>query len=221
MQGGDVIGPWVFADLQAALNALVWPILRNTIWGNKGENNLRYGWGNSRDGDTPPNDFPSAKALAVSYYTGAVVDDTPGPHAHSLLSNHDAGGVCGVPRGNGDPQGIHAYAELERSYAYQRWTSPVAWTKDIELYVLCDWDQTEFDGNGDWGTGYAVGHFRKWATLEAATGYSGYSEKFGSLTTPNSWPGVPAYGCVAAQGYAVSESFAVFKYNRTGGYTYY
>lgn len=44
MQAGDIIGPWILEDLQAAFSALKWTLLNGT-WTDKGENSVREALG--------------------------------------------------------------------------------------------------------------------------------------------------------------------------------
>ena len=198
-QPGDKIGPWLLADLQAALARLVW--LPSNAAGGYVEVLGEAGGGNNHrwtDG-APRSTYALATAWADTDYAANADATATDPGAYSY-----------VALGGGNYQ-----AHLERRMVYGHWTSHDELSKEIDFYVgaakIAGAGNT-FDAQGD---GVAASQWTFWRT-ESVSGDDGLTgAAFGSLTKPTYSGSVGDYF-----GY-YGDLRAVFRYDVAGGFSYY
>ena len=87
-QYGDIIGPWIFDDLQRLLNLLIWTDALDYAWTANGENNRLRGSGHC--GYPDPADWALAKADAEASLWYSSLDGY-WPHAYTEGSYMDPG----------------------------------------------------------------------------------------------------------------------------------
>ena len=199
-QEGDVIGPWLLADLQAAINALKNTLVESADWFYpEEENNARSGDGEDADRDTA-----IAEAQAT-YGVGPYQQAPPGiPMAKSRVGY---GGTY--------------LAEYVRCRAWFRWLKPAAeincdadyYAKALDSYG----GTTRWLSHGDFGPVGTAGHLRRWLQ---EPGLSGAGDKESSVEF-----GVdvcPWFSATNAYwyGYADVEGAVLCKWNVAGGFEY-
>jgi len=204
---GDVIGPWLLADLQAAINVL-WKTW-HAVTGSAGTNNRRYGIGYS--------DFNFGETWADAV-------------ARAEAAYSDAGGL-----GNTGAFPVANYYGSEGASGdflciIERVTNSVFWSpatlsskaRDIDWYAKFAVAEgtTTPDGNGDF-PGHTVGDWHLWLTDPGVTELQPVSsEAFGSLTMPNACA-EPTYPNDLMRGYATTGYMgAVARWNVAGGFEY-
>lgn len=200
-QYGDILGPWLFADLQAGINQLVWMKGIYAGWSRQGETNggvvLSSAWPTVAE----------AKADAEAQWPWLYTKDG-GPNCMAYVQK------------SFNPTRYNAYAE--RAYSYGTWSSAPAVTKDIDFYAKVDLNLSneEYDGNGDFTV--PVGTVQKWHTEAGTPAASGVtSAPFGGLGIP-AWPvGSPDDDpYFFSRGYVASYPFLVFRFDIEGGFEY-
>lgn len=212
-QAGDVLGPWLLADLQATLNVLVW---RGTTaqdyggaaWSNEGETNVYDG-----DGDRKPT-WEEAKADAEAKWGPWYAADDEAPRCYS----------------SGGPFYDDFTAYLYRRYAYLvtwDWCSDRACGLDFFAYAQ-SWEYS-WDANGDDVLEEA---YSLWHSQTEPAGVSGGRDivstaPLGGTTQPN-WPGIPPPEESFSHGYQVTgyispvipDGAVLLRYDVAGGFEY-
>jgi len=222
-QEGDVLGPWLLEDIQAALNVLVWrgTTTRGTRpqqdwegaeWSNEGETNAYQG-----DGD-PKATWPLAKADAEAKWGPWYQADDEPPQCHST----------------GSPWYSDYVAYLERYYAYLatgEYLGDRACGVDFFAHASKPPDaHMSWDANGD---DVLEDAYSLWHSQTEPAGASGWREivssaALGGTARPN-WPGIPEPppGGIS-HGYKVSgwiipdipSGAALLRYDVPGGFEY-
>ena len=207
---GDIIGPWLFEDLQAVLNVMVWT-KHGCSWVDGGVENRNSGTGGGEA------TWAAAVAAAEADYAGLgnkVFDIRTAPFSKTY-GNCVAGPLYG--------------ATCDKTQAYNQISDSI-WTglaRDVDWYVRA---QTPTDGGYSWtfhaqGQTVADGVWKLWLTdtpgLAASTVIS--SAPIAPITTtPTPFPPQPGVGEAPGLGWATTATgdAAVVRWNVTDGFTY-
>lgn len=205
---GDVLGPWLLADLQAGLKVLKWTT--STIypqdpcfvgWTANGEES----WQNALA--FSPTSYAQAKAACETDWAAG----SPQAREYPPIANAST-------FWNGEQ--YRAY--LERCGNYIGWSVLGAAEDlacDLDLYVAAGAPGMTWDDNGDWPEGYTPDTLHLWDTVEGLTEPTGLTDAiFGQRppTKPN-WPvGNPGNVGYVAGDYPV----ALCRWNVAGGFAY-
>jgi hypothetical protein len=191
-QAGDIIGPWLWEDLQACINCMVW------------RNETACSWtGYAKEADVPfvpytHMTWASVTDEAESAYAAAdETDTTNAPWQMSHGENH-------MPRGYSG--GLHA----GRARAVVSGLLTTA-AKTVEPYVLCGHAGiVVFDDNGT--TGVSDTNYYRMEQLSASAGDAGKTTSacFGSTTQPV-WCDEPRSS--SSKGWIVASVICIAKYD--------
>ena len=206
MQAGDItLAPWLFKDLQNALNIMIWTADAAQTWTASGEDN----WNECFDGSVAG--WAESKSLAEAQFASGVnlCSTDLSPRAVSFGAYHD--GSWG--------------AQAQRCRSYRAWARPLDRTADADFYIrtakyTCQ-DTNVWDGNGDIPAGYENLVYR-WRQETGITGLSGKSgAMLGALSQPV-WCAEPVVGNSKSAGYycTAQGDVVVFKWNVVGGFEY-
>lgn len=195
VQPGDILGPWLWADLQAGINPLVWTTAESVAWLG-GQASTGAGTG-ATDG--------AAKGAASSDFAANLGDANGSPTATSVVS-----GPFGTP-----PDEYYT-AGLARQDAYGYWRTTCPLTKDVRFYAAApaagDWN-----GNGDLSDGPDIQC--EFETAAGTSDHAGHSSKFGSAASAPAW-GTGSPPPDVAAGYGPASLTVVLCYDRDGGFEY-
>lgn len=215
MQAGDIIGPWIFEDIQKCLNVLVWMIEISIGW----QDVVKYsGWGESRGSGAT---WAAAKAAAeADYASGAFGPRYPAAATEGFWQTWTPG--------------ERFIAQLWRSeakaYAYIPWFGKARyadwWVRASKLYS--DPAESIFDAYGD---GVIEDTWHRWSedTPATADGTIVSGSKLGvAATMPNNpWCNEPGSGKITTgRGWNRNEVDSeynvrlIVRWNVTGGFTY-
>ncbi len=215
-QAGDIIGPWLLADLQAALNVLIWTMewgtghsqgYQGAYWEVGTDNALAFGWGTN----PPWQDFKDA--VDAEWLTAAL-SDYDSPMAYTRALGDSTNGYQG---------------DIGRCASYCVWDCPEATLKrDVDFYSIAQHGGTAQDNtfgpNGDWGVGHVVGELHWWLTDAVQDGLTGISSGlFGTLPRAHpDWCDEPSSGHSKYLGYITESAHIgiVFRWNVAGGFEY-
>jgi hypothetical protein len=205
VQWGDIIGPWIFRDLQAMLNLLVWTqTLQNT---SPGEHKLGVA------PDQLNQDWAAAKAIAEADYDACT------PISGGGVGDAD---VAAYTRGY-THQDVTYEAEMWRGRSQHRVDLPAHCKRTIDWYCLglpinyvTDPPRSFFDANGD---AVQNGQWHCWSSetpgTPAATETS--TAWLGALARP-AWCDLPVGGTLYL-GYRAWFA-ALIRWNIAGGFAY-
>jgi hypothetical protein len=205
---GDILGPWILADLQKAFNMLIWT-RHYYEFTREGENNRKNG------GATSEASWAAAKAAAETAYAGSTYTD----------------GTCLVWSHGDYYVGLVGWqAILNRVYQYGTAVIPDDYAKSVDWYCYAKkethpfFEVIEFDANGDdviedkmslWRTeAKAASSGTEWVTDTKVAG--------GSLTAP-AWMTEPTSGQEKCRGYIIDSAqlYCVARWNVANGFTFY
>lgn len=199
IQQGDVIGPWIFADLQAACNALIWTLYDTSDWVSSASPGESYtGVGG------PYTNWSDARDEAETDWHSNGASSGGSPYAYALVS------------GSGPYT-----AQIQRRAGVQTWAVPTAMEdryKNLAYYLKPSAYGT-FDANGETLTEGAWTLWREESSITGETDVS--SAAFGSslVSTMPNWS-APVDG--GQRGYLVTDpSVVIVKWNVTDGFDYW
>jgi len=198
---GDVIGPWLLSDLQAALNVLWRTKHLAGVYGLTTNNN-RQGYSGAG-----MSSWAAAKTLAQSNYASGLttIDTLP----YTSYWGMRGGGVfsCGIGRQENKV----------------RFTTPSSLKCDVDWYALYRQRGNVANGNGDFAA-HNVGEYHLWLTDAGVTANVVVSSGlFGSLVLPVACA-EPGEGVTNETGYELlspdEDMVAVARWNVAGGFEY-
>ena len=214
-QTGDILGPWIPADIQSAINKLVWR-LGSRRWTNNGENNR---WEGQTSYYREGRDWDEAKAEAEADYQEVGSQG-------NYFECYSAGARWYVPRNTGYD------AKLKRSWGWlEVYDMPDDFAREVDwgfpalMYQSDDWSgYPMWDANGD-----AVVEGNNWlgTTVHAASSGTSYMwpTAVGNNVTPEDYPnwlpGNPNVDpWIHTRGYGVYTARTLIRWNVAGGLTY-
>jgi len=194
IQAGDIIGPWLFEDLQAVLNVLVWTT-PSASWDNKGEMNERSGFGQDSD------------------YNTALVEAQQGFDA-SIYN----GGACPTAGGSETYQWGQWYINLFRWYSYIKTEPHNAVARAVDFYASAHaYPGGVWDRQGDWPADYTPGTLYYVGSVGPSTDTTVYSAPVGDASAGN----YPNRGSGVTAGYECDDPpVVVVRWNVTDGFEY-
>lgn len=207
MQPGDIMGPWVFQDLQNALNRLKW-LWGEFTWDAQGENNELNGFG-----DDAGWNWDSAKAAAEA---------AAGVSNNDMLPNR-------YTRGYEEPMSGDLEASITSRYSYPLlaggdYNYPLPCI--VECCIVGGESETAnppfvFDDNGD-NIYNGFVSIAASVPVAAETALDVYGDAFGSTDIPN-WCADPnGTGTQeSSQGWGIVSTTAVARFDVAGGFTFY
>jgi len=161
---GDIVGFWLFEDLQKCINVNIWAIYTTSSSGGTYEANTREGWGvgatwadAQADAEAAFNaEIKSYAPPACAYYKGEYIDDPLYPYR----------------------------CHIKRTMVNFSMTCPTTLARDVEWYMKFAGLQTP-DDNGDFPD-HDSGEWHLWQTSPGETGLTiSTVAPFGSLDMPN------------------------------------
>lgn len=203
IQEGDIIGLWLFQDLYAVLNVLVWTADGIPSWSAEAEDNTRQG---DNDWDVL---WADAKTNAEA--------DWPNLLSFDQYPEAGTGGFCSNITGQYN-------AELWRAYAYLKGTvhaGDLANAAEFYAYAEIEGADTRvFDANGDDVQEDVWSH---WRTQNNAAGAPGDRDILSGAalggTDKPTWCTAPPPAENSRRGYAVTDECVVWRWNVAGGLT--
>ena len=198
MQVGDIIGPWIFQDLQDGLNTLVWTDVKSPTWSREGENN-------EKDGSDTGATWAATKTATETAYDGDTSTSGAAPYAatEGVFFNPNYG------------------ARMRRAYSYLTASVPHHVERDVEFYnyaeELVGADSSDFNANGDT---VAEDTWKLWLTDSPANAAVAVvsSSVLGSLTRPV-WCDQPNGGSTA-RSYGITDERLIVRWDVTNGFVY-
>jgi len=186
IEAGDILGPWILADLRAAVNALVWTVHEC------GAEELED---SQRTGSAFAAAWADARSAAESDFAAATQTVALAPIAE-YVGQYDSGQYyCRITRRQSLP-GFSTLSERPR---------------DVDWYARF-FGLTTPDDNGDF-PGHAHGKWHLWLTDEDCEDLEVLaSAPFGQLTMPNAC-GQPGQGNPTARGYQPAPMYAVCRWD--------
>lgn len=192
-QAGDIIGPWIFADLQKGFSALHWTLVAPTS-----ENNQYKGDDFNMAAETWHTTVAAAKAEALAYYNGVTpASHQNAPEAYTTLAAATIDGVVKYKA---------AMMRLRRVGIFD-WSSDArnSLCSEIDAY-LRGVEMGTFDNQGD-------GITESFALVKTVAFSPGCSvDLFGTWTPVPNWPSTPPAGESRMQGYVTVYKGAITKY---------
>ena len=200
MEVGDIIGPWIFEDLQKILNVLVWAMRTQSTTGIV----YYYGYGSSTPPDeTTPASWAAARAAAEAAYAVSGVVSS-GAYSQGSLSG---GGVyeARLYHRELNVQGLLVWNDVVRDADW--------YVKTLALGTFDDYGDVVLEDV------YSIYSQDEPAT-DATTIVSG--TKLGDATVlPNTpWCDTPTAGNPTSRGWYDDAFRVVVRWNRVGGFTY-
>jgi len=227
MQEGDIIGPWILADLQAGLNLLLWTQPLDPDGGNWG---WSFGDLNFNEGHGSGSTAAAARAAAEADFDGGTnrADSCAWPLGSEHAFPRAETGWGGGPTYNAWMIREYEYGFFGTSFPGSTPACNVDWYvyADFDIYPYADWNS-----NGDWPAGYAMQTLHKWLSDSGLTGISNpsgpgllfkSSAHFGSAAKP-AWGALPAHYYGYGDPYIISGAvrfYAVAKWNVPGGFAH-
>lgn len=185
LEAGDIIGPWLFDDLQRALQLLLWI----SSWGNWGDQTNREHVGYSTDSS----DWTTARDSAVTgFTTGPLTGRTFGICAYTQLISAGLGSFA---------------AEMRRAYGTLTAESLPTLACAVDIYFPTLPGNYTFNNNGDMvqmaETG--IGKLQKAHYAYNGSGSIALNVGDSSFAQPT-WCAEPAVGESSGEGYIIDEN---------------
>ena len=205
MQAGDIIGPWIFEDLQKILNVLVWT--RRTTWYTNVDRVEYDGYG------TGGNWAAAKTAVEADWAEGYT------------------GNVMAYSRGIATPGLTNYYGWLKRGQSKRQeagvWNDVVRhadWYVRATKYPATGGDVSVFDANGDLGPDDREDLYFLWSQDEPATDAETIvsDTTLGSASVKPTWCAEPGENQYVTRGWVLASDpfFVVVRWNVSGGFTY-
>ena len=215
MQVGDVIGPWIFQDLQDGLNTLVWTRDGLRQWGDA---NWKPAAGDYYHGQATPQIATWAASKTDAENDWARVTHAGDPGQPPMASTR------GLVIDN--PPFYHVDADAYRRRDYLRAGATTDCACAAEFYARAAGEglggTAQFDVNGD-GPPLVEDKLILWQTDDPATDESGSrvsSTMLGGIAFPN-WCADPTSPVAFTnRGYIVDEQAVIFRWDVTNGFVY-
>ena len=200
IEAGDIIGPWLFEDLQKVLKVMVL-----TLPPTKG--------GVSQEIKAGSGDGTWAEATGEAEAAFA---------AYTPISGYPAQAYSRAYRYNGDPATYLVYIQRGRE-KYSFSGIPTAFAHSVECYAraIIPWgyDPAAFDANGD---DVIEDKWSLFDTISPSTDASVETSWLGSIAGPPTWCSAPPEDADNLLGWALSPSCfsAIIRWNVAGGFVY-
>jgi len=216
IQGADIIGPWLFEDLQAVLNALIWTSPTHLFNANSANNR-------ELESCTLQTSEAAAKSAVEGNWNGTPDEEQGGdPYAYAAIERW------------ADDEGSEQWlAQIDRLSQYG-WLEVLydGVKRDIDWYIKTQQHQYVSGGNrtlqsrewwADPETDVLEGKWSLWSQDAGTQTESQYStEKAGAFGTRPAWPASSpdAENEYSVRGWETVDGAAVVRWNVTDGFAY-